>query len=149
MIEVQNTKRVVLLPPQVKNNGAFENNAYADVSGWGHIRVEFIVGATDVIVGSTDTSHAPKLESDDDVAFGSPEDVEGAELADVIGALDDNKVFAIDVDLRKSHERYFRVNAPTAGDATGANLCIIATLSDPQIGPNSAAEQGLEELVKA
>jgi hypothetical protein len=36
----------------------------------------------------------------------------------------------------------------TADNATGANLCIIATLSDPQIGPDSAAEQGLEELVQ-
>jgi hypothetical protein len=149
MIDVQNQKRVVLLPPQVKNNGAFLNNTYVDVSGWGHLRVEMIVGTTDVIIGSTDTSHAPKLESDDDVAFGSAEDVEGAALAGVIAADDDNKVFAIDVDLRKSHERYYRVNAPTAGNATGANLCIIATLSDPQIGPNSAAEQGLEELVQA
>jgi hypothetical protein len=149
MIDVQNQKRVVMLPPQVKNNGAFANNTYVDTAGWGHLRVEFILGTTDVIVGSTDTSHAPKLESDDAVAFGSPEDVEGAALAAVIGADDSNKVFAIDVDLRKSHERYYRVNAPTAGNATGANLCIIATLSDPQIGPDSAAEQGFEELVQA
>ena len=148
MIEVQNTKRVVLLPPQVKNNGAFLNNGYVDVSGAGHLRVEFIVGTTDVIIGSTDTAHAPKLESDDDAAFGTVADVEGAALAAVIGVGDDNKVFAIDVDLRKSHKRYYRVNAPTAGNATGANLCIIATLSDPQISPSSEAEQGLEELVQ-
>jgi hypothetical protein len=149
MIEVQNTKRVVLLPPQVKNNGAFAGNTYVDVSGWGHLRVEFIVGTTDVIIGSTDTSHAPKIEADDAVGFGSAADVDDAELSAVIGADDSNKVFAIDIDLRKSHKRYHRVNAPTAGNNTGANLCIIATLSDPQIGPDSAAEQGLEELVKA
>ncbi|MGA2092745.1 MAG: hypothetical protein ABSH16_04970 [Sedimentisphaerales bacterium] len=149
MIEVQNTKRVVLLPPQFKNNGAFLNNSYVDVSGWGHLRVEFIVGTTNVIIGSTDTSHAPKIEADDAVGFGSAADVEGAALAAVIGADDSNKVFAIDIDLRKSHKRYHRVNAPTAGNVTGANLCITATLSDPQIGPSSAAEQGLEELVQA
>ncbi len=148
MIEVQNTKRVVLLAPQFKNNGAFLNNGYVDVSGWGHLRVEMIVGATDVIIGSTDTAHAPKLEADDDAAFGSVADVEGATLAGVIAANDDNKVFAFDVDMRGSHKRFYRVNAPTAGNVTGANLCIIATLSDPQISPSSEAEQGLEELVQ-
>jgi hypothetical protein len=148
MIEVQNTKRVVLLAPQFKNNGAFLNNGYVDVSGWGHLRVEMIVGTTNVIIGSTDTSHAPKLEADDAVGFGSVADVEGAELSGVIAANDGDKVFAIDVDLRKSHKRFYRVNAPTAGNVTGANLCIIATLSDPQISPGSAAEQGLEELVQ-
>lgn len=149
MIDVQNQKRVVLLAPQFKNNGAFLNNGYVDVSGWGHLRVEMIVGTTDVIIGSTDTSHAPKLEADDDSGFGGVGDVEGAALSGVIAADDGDKVFAIDVDLRKSHKRFYRVNAPTAGNVTGANLCIIATLSDPQIGPDSAAEQGLEELVQA
>ena len=43
-----------------------------------------------------------------------------------------------------------QVNAPHAGDGTtGANLCILAILSDPQIAPKDAAGQGLEELIVA
>ncbi|MGD1042186.1 MAG: hypothetical protein ABR913_03875 [Sedimentisphaerales bacterium] len=148
MNAVQNQKRVVLLSPQFKNNGAFVGNSYVDVSGWNHLRVEMIVGTTNVIIGSTDTAHAPKLEADDDSGFGTVADVVDAALSAVIQATDSNKVFAIDVNLRQSHPRFFRVNAPTAGNVTGANLCIIATLSDPQIGPDNAADQGLAALVQ-
>lgn len=148
MIGVQKTKRVVILKPQIKNNGAFAGNTYFDTSGWGHARVEFLVGDTDVIIGSTDTSTAPFVE-ECDTAGGSYTAVTGAALSAVISATDDNKNFAIDVNLAKTHKRYMRVNAPTAGDATGGNLCIIATLSEPARAPKDGAGQGFEELVSA
>ncbi len=147
MIEVQDTKRVIMLRPQLKNNGAFENNTYADCAGYGHLRVEFIIGDTDVAVGSGDSSTPPKLE-ECDTSGGSYTDITDAELAAVLGAGDDNKVKAIDVDLTHSHKRYVKVNDPTAGSgATGCNLCIIGTLSKPNISPKDADGQGLAELV--
>ena len=147
MIEVQDIKRVILLRPQLKNNGAFENNTYVDTAGWGHLRVEFIIGDTDVAVGSGDAATPPKLE-ECDTAGGSYSDITDAELAAVLAAGDDNKVKAIDVDLTHSHKRYVEVNAPTADSGvTGCNLCIIATLSKPNIGPKDADGQGLAELV--
>lgn len=148
MIAVQSTKRVIALRPQLKNNGAFANNAYWDRAGFSHERVEFVVGDTDVAVGSGDASTALFVE-ECDTTGGSYTAVTGAALSAVIGAGDDNKAFAIDIDLAKSHKRYGKVNAPTAGDATGANMTIIVTLSRPSIGPKDAAGQGLEELVTA
>jgi hypothetical protein len=147
MIEVQDTKRVIMLRPQLKNNGAFENNTPVDCAGWGHLRVEFIVGDTDVAVGSGNASTPPKLE-ECDIEGGSYTDITDAELAAVLGAGDDNKVKAIDVDLTHSHKRHVEVNAPTADSgSTGCNLCIIATLSKPNISPKDADGQGLAELV--
>lgn len=148
MIHVQATKRVIALRPQLKNNGAFANNTYWDRSGFKHERIEFIVGDTDVAVGSTSAATPPKIE-ECDTSGGSYTDVSGAALAAVIGATDDNKAFAIDVDLKKTHKRYGRVNAPTAGDGTGANMTIIVTLSMADITPKNAAGQGLAEWVTA
>ncbi|MDD5064292.1 MAG: hypothetical protein PHQ35_05985 [Phycisphaerae bacterium] len=147
MIEVQDTKRVIMLRPQLKNNGAFENNTYVDCAGWGHLRVEFILGDTDVAVGSGDAATPPKLE-ECDTEGGSYSDITDAELAAVLAANDDNKAKAIDLSLTHSHKRFVRVNAPTADNGvTGCNLCIIATLSKPNIGPKDADGQGLAELV--
>jgi hypothetical protein len=147
MIEVQDTKRVIMLRPQLKNNGAFVNNTYVDCAGWGHLRVEFILGDTDVAVGSGDATTPPKLE-ECDTTDGSYTDIADAELAAVLGAGDDDKVKAIDVALTHSHKRYVKVNAPTAASGvTGCNLCIIATLSKPSFSPRDAEDQGLDELV--
>jgi hypothetical protein len=149
MIGVQKTKRVILLRPQLKNNGAFENNTYVDCAGWGHLRVEFIIGDTDAAVGSGDASTPPKLE-ECDTTGGSYTDISGAALSAVLAANDDNKVKAIDVALTKTHKRFVKVNAPTADTgSTGCNLCIIATLSRPNIGPKDADGQGLAELITA
>ncbi len=149
MIEVQNQKLAILTPPQLKDAGALTGNTYVDTAGWNHLRVLFIIGALDIGLGSTAAGTAPKIE-ECDTTGGSYTDVSSAALADAIGALEDDKLFAIDVDLTKSHKRYMQVNAPTAGDGTtGVNAAIIAILSRPDIGPKNAAEQGLEELVAA
>jgi len=149
MIEVQNQKTVILTPPQLKDAGALTGNTYVDTAGWSHLRVLFVIGTLDIGLGSTAAGTAPKIE-ECDTTDGSYTDVADAALADAIAADEDDKLFAIDVDLAKSHKRYMRVNAPTAGDGTnGVNAAIIGILSRPDIGPSSAAEQGLEELVTA
>lgn len=149
MIDVQKQKAVLALPPQLKDDGDFAGNAYVDTSGWGHVRFLLAVGTLDAAIGSTAEGNAPKVE-ECDTPGGSYSDVAGAVLADAIADDEDDSFFAIDVDLRKAHKRYMRVNAPHAGDgAVGANLCIIAILSDPQIAPDSATEQGLAEHISA
>jgi len=145
MIDVQAQKSVVMLSPQLANDGDFAGNAYVDTAGWGHLRVLLMTGEMDAAVGST----APKVEQCD-TAGGSYTDVDGAALADAIGATEDDSFFAIDVDLRRDHKRYMQVNAPHAGaGTTGANLAIIGILSDPHIAPSDAAGQGLAEHVVA
>jgi hypothetical protein len=148
MIDIQTMKMVILLRPQLKNNGAFANNTYVDLSEWNHARFVFIVGDTDVMIGSTDTSTPPFVE-ECDTTGGDYTAVTDAALSAVIGAGDDNKLYAIDVDLTKAHKRYARVNAPTAGNVTGANLGIVCILSRGGKSPLNAAGMGLAELVAA
>ena len=149
MNPIEAMKIVQLVPPQLKDNGAFASNTYVDTSGWNKLKIAFIVGTLDIAVGSGDDSTPPKVE-ECDTSGGSCTDVTDAALAAVIGAGDDDKNFAIDVDLAKTHKRYMRVNAPTAGDGTnGANMTIIGILNGPASSPDNAAEQGFEEIVSA
>jgi len=150
MIDIQNTKTCILLPPELKNNGDFAGNTYLDTAGWGHLRVEFITGTGDTTVGSTAEGTAPLVEQCD-TTDGSYTAVTDAALADSISALEDDKLFAIDIDITKSHKRYMRVQAPHAGaGTTGNNLAIIGILSKPiGQGPGSAADQGLTEHIVA
>jgi len=149
MIPIQTMKTVTLLKPQVKNNGAFVGNGYVDWGAWNHARVLFIVGDTDAAVGSGDATTPPLVE-ECDTAGGSYTAIPSAELSGVIADDDDNKLFAIDLDLRRTRKRYGRVKAPTAANQTdGASLAILCILSMGQIGPKNASEMGLEELVNA
>ncbi len=153
MFDIEKTKDVILLRPQLKDNGDFANNTYVDTSGFGHLRVRLIVGDTDVAagaaVGSTAEGTAPLVEECDTVD-GSYTAVTGAALADSIAYNEDNSIFVIDIDLRKTHKRYMRVQAPhsAAGAANGSNLCILATLSEPQESPMTAAAAGLAEWIE-
>ena len=147
MIDVQNSKMVIMLRPQLKNNGAFANNIYVDTLNFRHLRVLFLVGDTDTTIGSTGATSAVKLE-ECDTSGGSYSDISGGALADAIADDEDNSLFAIDVELTDK-KRFVRVNAPTAGNgATGANLAVLGILSNPDISPSDATGQGLTEWIK-
>lgn len=152
MIPIQNTKMAILTPPQIENNGDFTTNTYVDTAGWGHLRVLFITGVITASspIGSTAEGTAPLVE-ECDTTGGSYTAVSGAALADAIADDEDGLLFAIDIDLTKTHKRYMQVQAPHSGDGTpGAALAIIAILSKPEgNGPANAAGQGLTELITA
>jgi len=154
MIEIQNMKVGILTPPQLADDGDFAGNAYIDTRGWGHLRVLLITGTTDVAtgnaIGSTAEGTAPFVEECDTVG-GAYTAVTDAALADAIQYNEDDKLFAIDIDLTKTHKRYMQVNAPhsAAGAVNGSNLAIIGILSRPEIGPKDAAGQGLTEHITA
>ena len=151
MIEVQNMKICILTPPQIKNNGDFDTNTYLDTQGYNHLRVLFITGVitASAPIGSTAEGTAPLVE-ECDTTGGTYTDVSGAALADAIADSEDGLLFAIDIDLTKSHKRYMQVQAPHVGDGTpGAALCIIGILSRAERGPANAAGMGLTELIAA
>ena len=149
MIPIQAMKFVRLCGPELKDNGAFTANGYVDLQGWGHLRILFVLGDIDIGFGSTLASTPPLVEESDATGSGYTA-VTSAALSACPGADDDGKLYAIDVDLCKSHKRYMRVQAPTAGDGTaGVNACIIAILSRGAQSPISAAEAGLAELITA
>lgn len=155
LVEAQNTKKVLLLPPQLKNNGDFAGNTYVDTMGWGYAEFLMAAGTTDVAagdaIGSTAEATAPFIE-ECDTYNGTYTAVSGAALADAIQYNEDDKLFQIDVNLmNKTHKRYMRVNAPhsAAGASNGSNLCIVCILSKPQIGPEDATGRGLAEHIIA
>lgn len=138
-----------LLPTEkFKNNGAFGGNTYFDTLGLSAALVLFQIGETDVIIGSTDTSTAPFIEECDTVD-GTYTAVTDAELSAAIAVDGDSKLRGIFVDLTKSHKRYMRVNAPTAGNSTGANLGLLAIGFPSDQLPKNASEMGLAELIEA
>ena len=151
MIDIQNMKIGILTAPEIKNNGDFAYT-YIDTAGWGHLRILFILGVITASspVGSTAETTAPLVE-ECDTTGGTYTDVSGAALADAIADTEDGLLFAIDIDLTKSHKRYMQVQVPHSGDGTpGAALAIIGILSRPEgNGPANAAGMGLTELITA
>jgi len=137
-----------LLTQKFKNNGAFAGNTYVDTLGLSAILFLVDLGTTDVIVGSTDTSTPPYIEQCD-TYNGSYTAVTGAALAAVLAANGGSKLRAIYIDLSKSHKRYMEVNAPTAGNSTGANFNAVAIGFPSDQMPKSAADMGLAELIEA
>jgi len=137
-----------VVPPQIKNSGALAGNTYFDTQGLAGVLFLLDIGTTDVIVGSTDTDTPPYLE-ECDTSDGDYTAITEAELASVIAADDDNNIFGIHVDLTKTHKRYMRWNAPTAGNSTGANVSGLAIGFPADVLPSSASEMGLEEFVEA
>ena len=149
MIPVQEMKFVNMLYPQLKDNGDLADNNYVDTKGWAHLRVLIQIGNLDAALGSTAEGNALKVE-ECDTSGGTYSDVTNAALADAVAADEDGCLFAIDINLAKTHKRFMRLNAPHAGDGdTGVNASALGILSRPAIGPKSAADQGLTEHIKA
>ncbi|MFA5187036.1 MAG: hypothetical protein WC551_11190 [Patescibacteria group bacterium] len=148
MKEAQNTKKVLLVPPQLKDNAAFASNTYVDTAGWGYVEFVLISGTMDADIGTDDATTAVSIEQCD-TTDGTYAAVTNAALADVFDDAKDNKIKQIDIDLSNgTYKRYMELNTPTAGDGTtGCNFCAIAILSKPIDGPATAAERGLDEHV--
>lgn len=150
MVPIERCKFVLVLPPISANNANFGGNTYVDTKGWSHVRFLITTGALAAGIGSTAHTTAPLIE-ECNTSDGSYTAVTSAELADAISDSEDDSMFAIDVDLTKSHKRYMEVQAPDAG-AGACLLCIIAILTKKDSGPafgGGATEAGLAELVSA
>jgi hypothetical protein len=145
---LKHIKAGILVPPQLKNNGAADANTYFDCAGLSGVLVLGFVGTTDAALGSTAATTPPYLE-ECDTTNGSYTKVTGSDLAAVLSATDDNKFFGIFVDRTKSRKRYLEVNAPTLSNGTtGANLAIIAIGFPADVFPDTAAKMGLKELIQ-
>lgn len=150
MNPIQQMKFAVLLPPATANDANFSGNTYVDTKGWDHLRVLFVTGTLGSTIGSTDAASTAPLIEECDTTGGTYTAVNGAALADVIAATEDNSLFAIDVDLSGSHKRYMKVQTPDAG-AGACYLAILAILSKNSSGDfgGGATESGLTELIAA
>ena len=146
MEAIQATKMVLMVSPELKDNGDFTTQTYVDTAGYDHLRVVFLVGAIDTTVGSTAEGTAPKLE-ECDTSGGTYADISGSALANSIAATEDDTLFAIDVPL-KGRKRYIQVNTLHSGDGTaGAAFAVLGILSRAEQAPNTATEAGLTEWI--
>lgn len=142
MEDIKRTKYAMCVVPEVKNNGAPASLTYVDTAGYKHLRMLFLFG--DVAAATT---AAPKL-TECDTSGGEYSDISGAALDAVVDTGDDNKIFAIDVDL-KDNKRYIKPSITVADNSTGEALCVLAILSNCcERAPESASEAGLEELTE-
>lgn len=149
MNNLLNVKITNCLSPQGVDNTAFANNAAVDTQGLTDLLFLIECGALAAAIGSTAATAALKIEEGDTVG-GSYTDVTDAALAAAIAGTKDNKLYAIRVNLRKTHKRFMRVNAPTAGNGSGTvSYLSIKAIGIPDIAPKNAADMGLEELVLA
>jgi len=142
MIPIEQTKTVVLVPPQIKDNGAPASLTYVDTKGWGHLRVLIVTGVIDA--ATTDTP----LLSASSATGGTYTAITGATVTAIADG-DDDEIAGIDVDLSSGkHYRYIKCEV-TAGDGTtGTNLCVLGILSRPSSGANTglATANGMTEL---
>jgi len=138
------------LAPTSVDNTDFAGNTYVDTLGLGAVMFLISTGDLAAAIGSTAEGTAPLVE-ECDTTGGSYTAVTGAALADAIADTEDNSLFAIFVDLTKSHKRYMQVQAPHAGDgsATLSLLEIIAIGFPSDQMPHNAAGMGLTELIEA
>jgi len=151
MNPIESMKMVAMVPPEGKDNGDYTTNNYVDTQGFDRLTVAILTGNLAAAVGSTAEGNAIKVE-ECDTSGGSYTDVSGAALADAIAADEDDQIHVIDIDLRKSHKRYMRLNAPHSGDGSGtaSDLAVIGILSKGEGNlPNDAASRGADEWVSA
>jgi hypothetical protein len=142
MIEVQNTKTVIVTPPAaIVDNAAIATTAI-DTLGWRHCLILVIFGATDIAMTALKLQHS-------DASGSGFADIPNADFSATAlpSATSDNTAWAFDVALTGKKKRYLDVVA-TGGDGTAGTYCtIIAVLSRGENVPNSASERGLTGLL--
>ncbi|HXG66982.1 MAG TPA: hypothetical protein VNO70_17905 [Blastocatellia bacterium] len=141
MIDMQSVKFVSVTPPEAIRDNSSWATAEIDTKGFDYATILVYLGATDIAMA------ALKLQESDTSGSGFA-DVSGADFsvspATLPSATDDNKLFAIFVDLTK-RKRYLDL-VMTAGDgATGTFAVALAILSRAEEAPNSASERGLSQ----
>lgn len=150
MIHAQNVKYVYCVPPQAIKDNASWTTAELDCKGWDYLEVIALVGATDIAMAAlsvteSDTSGSGHADVTG-LVWGTSSNIDGSNSA-LPSATDDNTFQVAQIDLRK-RKRYIDVTA-TAGDGTaGTYATIIYRLSRGEIGPNTMAEMGCNEVLR-
>lgn len=142
MNELQNVKTVFITKPTaIVDNAAFTTDT-VDTLGFGKLRIVIGLGALDIAVA------AMKLRESDDSGMSGAADVSGADFSvsplTLPSATDDNKLYAIFVDMR-GRKRYLDVTLTGGDGATGTYAVAWADLYQAASTPNTAAERGFAQ----
>lgn len=152
MIYSQNQKIVPVIFSEAITDNATVTVADVDTKGWDYATFYVYWGTTDIAMTALKIQ-----ESDDDAAADAYADVTGliygtsaniaGSTSSLPGATDDDKVYAFDVDLRKT-ERYLRC-VITVGDGTsGGWVHAFCLLSRGTEDPTTAAERGCADILR-
>jgi hypothetical protein len=142
MKQLQAIKTVWVTKPGAKvDNAAFTTDTI-DTKGFRSARIVVGLGDTDIALA------AFKLQHSDASNMDGATDIGGADFSvaplTLPSATDDNKLYAIHVDL-KGKKRYLDLSL-TAGDgSTGTYAIAFADLYDAEEYPNTAAERGFAQ----
>lgn len=149
MQNILDFKVLPCLPPTSKDNDDFDGLVPVDTQGLSELAFLIQTGSMAAAVGSEDDASPLKIVESDELE-GEYTDVEDAEMAAAIAAVNENKNFIIRVNLRRTHKRYMKPLDPHAGDGTMTDsyLAIVA-LGLPDVSRSDADGVGVEELVLA
>lgn len=140
MNDALNQKVVIVIPPQaIKDNAGWTATA-VDTSGYRYATFEFYTGAIDVDMAALKLQH-----SDDDGDQDAYADLDGADFS-VDSTLpqddEDNKGFAIHVDMRGGKKKFLKPVATGGDGAAGTYLFALCRLSRGESFARSAADRG-------
>lgn len=147
MIQSQNQKVVpVINPAAITNNTSF-TAAEVDTLGFAYATYYFYLGATDVALTAlklqeTDTTGSGYADVSGAV-FGTSTNSAGS-TSTLPSATDDNKLFAIRVDLR-GRKRFQKPTVTIGNGTTGGFVTAWAVLERAYEAPNTAAERGVSQ----
>lgn len=141
MFALQNCKFVNVTPPAaIVDNAAF-TTASVDCRGWKEVVFLVTLGALDIALA------AFKLrESDDDSSYS---DVSGADFSvsplTLPAATDDNKLYAVFVNMANGRKRYLDLSLTGGDGAAGTYATVLAILSRGEDVPYNATTRGLAQ----
>lgn len=145
----QQTKIVLLTPPEAIRDNSSWTVAELDCLGWDYCEIYVALGATDKALTALTLQEGDVSGTVANVTAGT-----WGTAANHVGststlpsATDDNKVFKFELDLRK-RKRYLDLTI-TIGDGTaGGFLVCFAILSRGRVAPYTAAEAGCAEIIR-
>jgi hypothetical protein len=139
MKETLTEKVVAITPPAaIVDNAAFTTTEI-DTIGFRHLTIYVLLGALDIAVAAFKATQS-------DTAGSGHADITGADFsvlpATLPAATDDNKIYAIHIDLL-GKKRYIDLTLTGGDGSTGSYACAWAVLSRAEEAPNSATERGV------
>jgi hypothetical protein len=142
MQDLQKVKTVwITKPAAIVDNAAFTTDIF-DTKGFKKARVVVGLGALDIAIA------AMKLRHGNDSGLSDGADLSGADFSvaplTLPAATDDNKLYAIHLDLR-GKKRYFDLSLTGGDGATGTFAVAWVDLYDAYESPNSATERGFAQ----
>jgi len=150
MIHAQKAKWLMLTPPAAKVDNASVTVAELDTAGWDYLELLVAIGDLDIALS------ALKLTESDATGSGHV-DISGtvigtdANIAGTTSSLpaadDDNKMWLFQLDLRK-RKRFIDAVITVGDGTTGAYVVVFARLSRGEIAPLTAAQAGVEEILR-